>query len=100
MKERMEYLKKKRAEVLEMIEPICKVHNIKKYDYQIRETGQTETLILDGTKIGCSSNSLSAIKEELIGYIFIFRYRRSLGHFETQTKNRIKRYWLEEDKPC
>lgn len=97
MKERMEYLKKKRGEVLEMIGPICKTHGIEEYDYQIRETGQIETLILDGTKIGCSSNSLSATKEELLGYIFITRYRRSLGHFETQTKNRIKRYWIEEE---
>jgi len=92
----IEYLEKKRMEVLEAIKPICEVHNIKEYDYVVKETGQSETLILNGVKIGCSSNSISAIIDEVIGYLFIERWchHRYLGTFSTQSQNVIKRYWL------
>lgn len=95
-KERMEYLESKRLQVLEAIEPICKAFNITDYDYEIRETGQTETLVINDTKIGCSCNSIDAVINELIGYIFIKVWcrQRSLGTFSTQAKNVIKQYWI------
>lgn len=90
-----EYLQKKRLEVLEEIKPICEAFNIKKYDYVISETGQSETLVIYDTKIGCSCNSISAVVQELVGYIFLMKWRdRSLGAFKTQTKNVIKEYWI------
>lgn len=96
MKKEFEYLKQKKVEVLEAIKPICEAFNIKEYDYLISDTGRRETLVLNGQKIGCSCNSISAIVDEVIGYIFINRYCRNryIGAFSTQTQNVIKRYWL------
>lgn len=99
MNERIEYLKQKRLKVLEEIKPICDVFGIKDYDYIVKETGQTETLRINDTYIGCSHNTIISVKDELIGYIFIntFCKRRSLGAFSTQTKNRIREYWLSKE---
>lgn len=78
------------------IEPICNVFNIKDYDYEIKETGQRETLRIGNVKIGCSCNSISAVIDELIGYIFIVRWckNRYLGTFSTQCKNVIRQHWF------
>lgn len=94
----MEYLKGKRKEVLKEIKPICEAFNITDYDYVIRETGQRETLTIEGTEIACSCNSISATIDELIGYIFIRRWcrNRSLGTFSTQTQNIIKQHWIKQ----
>ena len=95
--EEMERLNKKRLEVLEYIKPICEAFGIKDYDYVVQETGQTETLKIGNVRIGCSLDSLSAVRDELIGYIFITIWckNRYLGAFGTQTKNIIKAYWLK-----
>lgn len=92
---RFEQLKKKRIEVLEAIKLICEAFNLE-YDYIIKETGQTETLVLNGQKIGCSCNSIDATINEVIGYIFVKIYCRNnyIGAFRTQTLNVIKQYWL------
>ncbi len=92
---RFEQLKKKRIEVLEAIKPICEAFNLE-YDYIVKETGQTETLVLNGQKIGCSCNSIDATINEVIGYIFVKIYCRNnyIGAFRTQTLNVIKQYWL------
>lgn len=92
---RFEQLKKKRIEVLEAIKPICEAFNLE-YDYIVKETGQTETLVLNGQKIGCSCNSIDATINEIIGYIFVKIYCRNnyIGAFRTQTLNVIKQYWL------
>jgi len=93
----MEYLNEKRVQVLEVIKPICDAYGIKKYDYVVKETGQSETLVIYDTKIACSGNSISAVIQELTGYIFLMKWReRYLGVFETQTCNVIKKYWIEE----
>lgn len=96
MKEdRFQYLKKKRLEVLEEIKPICEAFNIE-YDYIVKEEGQTETLILDGQKIGCSMNSIYAIKNEIIGYIFAKIYcHDKWWYHKPQTLKYIKQYWIE-----
>ena len=93
---KLEYLQSKRLEVLEAIKPICEAFNIKDYDYELQETGQRETLRIGEIRIGCSCNSTSAIINELIGYIFITIWcrGRSLGAFDTQSKNIIRRYWI------
>ena len=91
----MEYLENKRLEVLEAIKPICKAHGIKDYDYIVRKSGQRETLRVGTVNIGCSANSISAVIQELVGYIFIMSWRgRGLGAFDTQAKNVIRRYWI------
>lgn len=95
-KTELQRLQDKRGEVLATIAPICDVFCIKEYDYVVSETGQRETLILNGQKIGCTGNSISAIIDEIIGYIFVARYckNRYIGAFRTQTLNVIRRYWL------
>jgi len=98
MNKRIEYLNKKRTEVLSAIEPIMKAFNIRDYDYIVNETGQTEILRIYDTKIGCSYNSISAVIDEVIGWIFVKIYckNRYIGSFKTQTLNQIKRYWIKE----
>ena len=92
----MEYLESKRTDVLKVIKPICEAFNIKDYDYEVKDYGQRETLRIGNTRIGCSCNSISAVIEELVGYIFIARWKdRYLGAFSIQTKNVIKRYWIK-----
>ena len=92
---RKEELNKKRTEVLKAIKSICEAFNLK-YDYIVKEIGQTETLVLNGQEIGCSCNSIEAIINEIIGYLFVKIYCRNnwIGNFRTQTLNVIKRYWL------
>ena len=89
-------LEKKRIEVLKEIKPICEAFNLE-YDYIVSTEGQTETLVLNGQKIGCSCNSISATINEIIGYLFAKIYCRTnwIGPFRTQTLNVIKQYWLD-----
>ena len=91
-----DYLIEKRIEVLEGIKPICEAFGIKDYDYIVDTKKRSELLRIYETEIGCSCNSISAVVDELIGYIFIntFCKNRSLGAFEKQVKNRIKEYWI------
>lgn len=92
-----EYLIKKRIEVLDAIKPICEAFNITDYDYEINTENGTEILRIYDVRIGCSCNSISAVKDELIGFIFLRTWcrDRSLGAFSTQCKNVIKRYWIK-----
>lgn len=94
--EYINYIQEKRKEVLDSIKDICNAFSIS-CDYIISDDGRTETLILNGQKIGCTSNSISAVVDEVIGYIFIKIYckHRYIGAFETQTKNVIKKYWID-----
>lgn len=91
------YLEQKRKEVLEEIKPICEAFKIKDYDYIVKESSQRETLRIYDTYIGCSCNSISAVIDELIGWIFVKIYckNRSIGTFEKQTLNVIRKYWIE-----
>lgn len=97
-----EYNKQKRQKVLDTIKPLCDLFRIKKYDYKIIERSEDgfcteECLYLDSQKIGCCGKSVEAVFDEAFGYVIINRYckRRSLGAFEAQTKNFIKRYWID-----
>ena len=91
--EEREYLVGKRLEVLEKIKPICDAFGITDFDYEIESN--RERLRINDTRIGCGCNSMSAIVDELVGYIFVCRFReRYLGHFKVQTFNRIKEYWI------
>ena len=92
----MEKLEAKRIEVLEAIKPICEAFKINDYDYEVKDSGRRETLRIGNTRIGCSCNSISAVIQELVGYIFIMTWRqRNMGAFENQTKSVIKRYWIK-----
>ena len=90
------YLIDKRKEVLKEIKPYCDLFKIADYDYFINTEAGGEVLKLNDTYIGCSCNSISAVIDEVMGYIIINFYckNRSLGAFRTQTMNEIKRYWI------
>lgn len=95
MSKEIDRLNTKRAEVLKEIKPICEAFGLE-YDYIVKTEGQTETLVLDGQKIGCSMNSIYAIKNEIIGYIFAKIYcRNNWWHFQPHTLKFIKQYWLD-----
>ena len=96
MTDDLEYLQNKRLQVLEEIKPICDAFNIKDYDYIVQENGQREVLRLYDVRIRCSCNSISAIKNELIGFIFLRTWGRdrSMGAFDKQSRNVIKQYWI------
>ena len=94
-----EYYANKIRQTLEEITPICKAFNINNYGYEIEENGN-EYLVLNETKIGCTGNSVSAVVDELIAYVFITIYckSRNLGAFHKQTVNHIKRYWRADNE--
>jgi hypothetical protein len=89
----------KRSEVMQAITPICNVFGIKDFDYMFDE--KQERLRLNNTLINCGLNSVSAVVDELVGYIFVTRWCRNryLGAFKTQTLNRIREYWVKEEQP-
>lgn len=90
-----EYLLKKKKEVLKKLQPMCDVLGYD-CDYVInRNYGQTEILVINGTRIGCTGNSEYAILKEFIGYLFINIWcHDKIFPFKTQIINRVKRYWL------
>ena len=92
--EKIKYLYEKWEEILKKIKPICEVFSIE-CDYAIGRYGDfSETLILNGQEICCSMNSISAVKEEVIGYIFVNHYNRWWYH-KPHTLKAIKSYWKE-----
>lgn len=90
-----DYLITKRQKVLTTLAPYFELFGIEG-DYQIIET-DGEYLVLNGQKIACTCNSVEAIFDEFIAYLFVKIYcrNRSLGAFEKQTLNRIKQYWRD-----
>jgi len=88
----------RKAEVMEAITPICEAFGIRDFDYIVVSENHIERLKLNNTLIGCACNSVSAIIDEIIGYLFVTRFckNRSVGAFETQTLNVVKRYWIKE----
>ena len=85
-----EYLESKRLKVLERIKPMCEVFGIGNYDYVIAE-GSNEYLELEGITIDCTSNSIEITVQELVGFIFIHYWDRSL---DESALRKIKRYWI------
>ena len=88
----------RRTEVLTAITPICEAFGIKDFDYIVVSENHIERLKLNSVQIGCACNSVSAVIDEIIGYLFATRFcrNRSVGAFQTQTLNAVKRYWLKE----
>ena len=94
MSKMLEELNKKRIEVLKEIKPMCEEFKLD-CGFIVKENGHTETLILNGQKIGCSMNSIYAIKNEIIGYIFAEIYcKDKWWNFKPHTLKYIKQYWL------
>lgn len=92
-----DFLSEKRKEVLKEIKPYCEVFGITDYDYFVNKKTGGEVLKLNNTYIGCTANSIMAVIDELIGYVFVMRYcrNRQIGAFRTQTLNNIKCWWID-----
>lgn len=90
-----DFLNKKRKSVLNTLQPLCNLFGYD-CDYVINlGQGQTETLVINGTRIGCTGNSEYAIMREFIGYLFIVIWCHDRHFpFKTQIMNCVKKYWL------
>lgn len=85
----------KKESVLKRIKPIMESFGIKEYDYVLDSDGNREFLTILNDKICCTGNSIDAVVDEVIGWLFvrIFCRNRSIGAFEKHTLNQVKRYW-------
>lgn len=90
-----EYLQQKREAVLNTIKPICDAFGIKDYDYVVDDR-LSERLVLEGTQIGCSSDSIATIVNELVIYLFVNYASSRLYNFKKQSLNELTRYWIKE----
>lgn len=83
-------------EILEHIKPLCEEFKIK---YSYYNANNSEYIKLNNTNICITSNSLYAIKCEVVGYIFVMLFNdRDLGNFKTHVFNKIKQYWIKENE--
>lgn len=86
---------KKEREIKKAIKPLCKIFKIK-YEYFVFAEG-LELLYLNGQKIKCTGDTVEQIRDKVIGYIFaeIYCKNNSIGAFQKQTLNVIKKDWIE-----
>ncbi len=94
------YLKEKRMRVLATIKPILKPYGITRVDYVIDDKTYQETLVIENTRIGCTCNSMEAILQEVIGYLFIktwvpLRCTVNNPHIDCCLEI-ITRYWIDK----
>lgn len=64
-------------------------------DYVIDKENRREYLVCDDTKISTYCNSIDAIREELIGYAFLWEWRNRF--LEDSVIYIIKKYWYDDD---
>lgn len=90
-------LEKKRNSVLKVIAPLMSYFQITNYDYKIAHT--RETLVIEGTCIECALNSIGAILNELVNYIWIKTYAEDfyLGEHSEDLLHILKSSWSMED---
>lgn len=95
---RWDFLNQKRQEVLDYIAPMCAAFGISDYDYIVNTDTGNEQLRIGSTLIGCCANSNTAVRDELIGWLFVclFCNGRSIGVYRTQTLNRVRENWVKE----
>ena len=86
---------KKGREIKKAIKPLCKAFKIN-YGY-IELLPIKEILFLNGQKIICTGDSVEQIRDKVIGYIFaeIYCKNNSIGAFQKQTLNVIKKDWIK-----
>ena len=76
------------------IRPLCKIFGIK-YDYIYFP--DNESLYLNEQRIKCTGSTVEEIRDKVIGYIFVEFYckNNSIGAFQKQTLNVIKKDWVK-----
>ena len=84
----------KRDKVMMELKDIANALNI---DIDYVEEEEREYLICDGQKIATTCTSVSGIRQEFFGYVFLKEWKdRCLGAFDKQVRNQIRRYWYDE----
>lgn len=86
------YLIEKRLEVLEAIKPMCEAFNIKDYDYEVNTETGSEYLRIGDTKICCNCNSVWAVQQELVGWIFLIYWK------DRAFDEHIRQHWQRNEK--
>lgn len=87
----------KELEVIHELASIAAVLDIK-IDYVVDKENNREYLVCDDTKICTNGTSISGIREEFFGYVFLKEWRnRYLGSFDKQTRNYIRQYWYDDN---
>lgn len=87
----------KELEVIHELNSIAALLGIE-LDYVIDKENNREYLVCDDTKICTNKTSISGIREEFFGYVFLKEWRnRYLGSFDKQTRNYIRQYWYDDD---
>ena len=86
---------KRERMVKKAIKSLCKTFGIK-YGYYISIEG-LELLYLNGQQIKCTGDTIEQIRDKVIGYIFVEMYckNNSIGAFQKQTLNVIKKDWVK-----
>lgn len=89
-------MKKRERIIKRAIRPLCKIFGIK-YDYLHFTIPNMEILYLNGQQIRCTDLTVEQIKDRVIGYIFaeIYCKNNSIGAFQKQTLNVIKKDWIK-----
>ncbi len=97
-----QYLEEKRMKVLNAIIPVLRPFGITKVDYEVNLETYQETLVIDDTRIGCTCNSIEAILQEVVGYLFIKTWvpPRILvsDPYVDHCVETITRYWVKEEQ--
>lgn len=87
----------KDLEVIHELTGIATVLDIK-INYVVDKENNREYLVCDDTKICTNGTSISSIREEFFGYVFLKEWRnRYLGSFDKQTRNYIRQYWYDDN---
>ena len=89
-------LTEKRAEVLAALKPVMNAfgYGDGEYDYIVKDTLQTETLRIGDTYIGCSLDSLDAVMDEALSFLFLERVDRRVDY---NTGKMIRTFWLSKE---
>lgn len=86
----------KREDVLKELGKLAQLLNIS-IDYIVDNENKREYLVCDNQKICTNATSISGIRQEFFGYVFLREWKhRSLGWFDKQSRNYIKQYWYDE----
>lgn len=97
-----QYLEEKRMKVLNTIIPVLRTFGITKVDYEVNLETYQETLVIDDTRIRCTCNSIEAILQEVIGYLFIKTWvpPRILvsDPYVDHCVEVITHYWVKEER--
>lgn len=84
----------KREAILETIKPICEAFGVENYDYVVDRSKGIERLVIEGQAIGCMCNSIGAVVNELITYLFVEYTVDKYHYISDKVIKNLTRYWI------